>query len=368
MPRLVLTTSLTYQYGPYLFRRGVPIDVDDVSYHQLLAKGVFKDPTHSIDFVRPHRLAHLREGQEVPIIRGEGMGDVLMAVLGIREFVKMYPHLKVTYCMQDRYLPMFRDCTFLHRCISVAKLKGHYPWGIDLRGYTERENREKRDRVRVFAEYLVGPRVKIDYDFPLYPTREEIERGHMWTEKISHGKPVMVQTYRASLGNRSWPMEYIEHLAEIAWDNGWRTALIHGKKVPLSSRMVGVEMVNLTGQLGMQGLIEVCASADMVVGPDTGPIHLAEACKTKCVAYFTTVPPAARLNGYRYTRAIVADELPCHPCYHRPTCGKPDPKPCARAVTPIQIWEEVQKVLVKNPPVGYLADRQAMIGQEAEVA
>ena len=110
-------------------------------------------------------------------------------------------------------------------------------------------------------------------------------------------------------------------------------------------------VVDLRGLINVEELSWVISALDVVVSPDTGTTHLAEALKTKCVTYFTTVPPALRVGHYRWTRVLYPEgKLPCLGCIHSPRCRKPDPKPCAELSTPEMVWEQVEFVRANQPP------------------
>jgi ADP-heptose:LPS heptosyltransferase len=356
MPRVVLTRALTYRHEGVSFRRGLPQTVDEGTYNFLLRQGHFRDPDQDIDFITPVRLRGVAGQTEIPIIRDVGMGDVLMVAIPLRELAKRYPSLKLVYAVSAPYVPMFRDCSFLSRVMAISEMHGQWPYGIDLRGYGERAPGAGRDnRIELYMRYLLGHTQIADIDFPLYPRPEEAARGRLLAR--AGDKPILLHAVQASVGNRSWPWEHVETLAEIARDAGWQTVLVHSGPVATTARLSATGATNLCGQTPVPDLMCLVAAADVVVAPDTGVTHLAEAMKTKCVTYFTTVPPIQRLKHYRYTRALWARELDCLGCIHTPTCGMPDPKPCARALTPEDVWAEVMYVHRNSPPWPLEADR-----------
>lgn len=332
-----------------LFRRGLPVTVDEGTYHVLMRQGSFRDPDQDIDFTLPVKLRGLPPSTEVPVIRDVGMGDVLIVSIPLRELATQRPELKLTYAVAAPYVPLFRDCSFLNRVVSIAELHGRWPYGVDLRGYAERaRGATSENRTEIYMRYLCGHAEVANPEYPLYPRPAEVERGRMLAR--AGERPFIVHAVQASVGNRSWPVFHVEQLAEIARDHGWHTVLVDPRPWPTTPRLAAAGVTNLCGATRVEDLMCLVAAADVVVSPDTGVAHLGEAMKTKTVAYFTTVPPVQRLKHYRWTRALWPRELDCVGCIHTPTCGQPDPKPCARAITAADVWDEVMFVHRHTPP------------------
>ena len=95
----------------------------------------------------------------------------------------------------------------------------------------------------------------------------------------------------------------------------------------------------------------------LVVGVDSGTMHLAVARSRPSVAIFGPVDP--RLfgpwgdpEGASDRHAVVAAALPCQPCGRLDYCrlrpaGGPPPMPCLRAVTPGDVLEAAGRVMMK---------------------
>jgi len=85
---------------------------------------------------------------------------------------------------------------------------------------------------------------------------------------------------------------------------------------PLVARLLRAappETLDLCGRLDTAELLALLAQADLLVANDTGPVHLADALGTRCVALYGPNTPhryGPRLPG---SRALFAD-LPCSPC------------------------------------------------------
>jgi len=363
VPQVVLARSLTYAHNGRAFRRGEPQDVPEGDYLFLLSQG-FIDPNHELQVVHPSRLTRAPADSEIPIVRTGGLGDVLMVLPALRELAHRFPRLRFTYATAHEFVPLLRNCLlgqpggFLHRVCALADLHGRLPWVIDLRGYSERDGRERYDRIGVFARYLLNGGEPLDWSYPLHATDLERLQGKSTTGALDHGRPVVgiVVGSHSQSGMRNWPTTYVEDFAERAFDHGYRAVLIDDRVHQLTPRLAAAGVRSLAGHLTIPTLLSVVASLDYLVTPDTGVLHLAEALGVKTVAYFTSVPPEARAVHYRHVRSLYA-AVHCAPCYHAPTCGAPPGQTlCALEVKPARVWQEIEWMASNAPPYAFRAE------------
>jgi ADP-heptose:LPS heptosyltransferase len=354
--RLVLARALSYVHRSVAdpskvihFRRGIAVgNLSPQDYEFLSTKGGFVDPDREIDWTTPRALRAAPPGTVVPIVRTMGLGDVLMLTIALRELAQVYPRLRFIYATGQPYLAALRDLDFLDAVVPVESLLGHYPYGIEMRGFSERNGNERKFRIDCYAEHLLG-RKPLDYSYPLKRRDEERARGRALAEEPEvGGRPVLGIVARASQGNRSWPFRSQGELALKASREGWKPVLIDVARLEPDGNFLASGGVNLTGKLDMHALMALVQGCDVVVSPDTGVLHLAEALSTRTVAIMSTVDPDARLRHYRWTRSLWAS-LPCSPCYHS-ACNLPDPKPCTRAISVEAVWREVLFMAERNPP------------------
>jgi ADP-heptose:LPS heptosyltransferase len=73
------------------------------------------------------------------------------------------------------------------------------------------------------------------------------------------------------------------------------------------------DTLDLCGRLDSAGLLALLAQADLLVANDTGPVHLADALGTRCVALYGPNTPHRYGPRRPGSRALFAD-LPCSPC------------------------------------------------------
>lgn len=99
--------------------------------------------------------------------------------------------------------------------------------------------------------------------------------------------------------------------AEIA-ERAWRDA---GTDRPA--------IVDLAGRIGLRQLVTVLRRAALFVGIDSGVMHLASAVDIPVVALFGPTDPFY-VGPQNRRSAVVRVDMPCVPCYIKPTCAQYD--------------------------------------------
>lgn len=119
---------------------------------------------------------------------------------------------------------------------------------------------------------------------------------------------------------RQWPVEYFRELAKLllAAGNNFEIALIGSPAERglaeafldgFSDQELG-RINDYVGKCSLTGLVECIAGFDVLVTPDTGPLHLAVALKVKTVSLFVTANPAHTGPLQDPERHIVIKESP----------------------------------------------------------
>jgi heptosyltransferase-1 len=94
-------------------------------------------------------------------------------------------------------------------------------------------------------------------------------------------------------------------------------------------------VVSLVGKLSLRELKELIAKANLYVGPDSGPMHIAASTSTPIVALFG--PNLSAYNAPWQAEAVIIEkELDCRPCDQR-NCIWSDFR-CMRTITPEEVY------------------------------
>lgn len=101
------------------------------------------------------------------------------------------------------------------------------------------------------------------------------------------------------------------------------------------------DVVNLVGRTSLREVLAILERAVVVVGPDTGPMHIAAAVGTPVVALFGATSPN-RSGPWGWHHLVVRDDVPCMPCY---LLRCPIGRLCMERITPAMVLQRVDEVL-----------------------
>jgi 3-deoxy-D-manno-octulosonic-acid transferase/heptosyltransferase-1 len=101
-----------------------------------------------------------------------------------------------------------------------------------------------------------------------------------------------------------------------------------------------VKIINLTGKTNLMELAGVFSLSDLVLSPDTGPMHLAAAVKAPLIALFGPTAPW-RTGPYGNDPKIIRKGLPCSPCFKK----KCQTMECMNSISVEEVLDAVEKKL-----------------------
>lgn len=160
-------------------------------------------------------------------------------------------------------------------------------------------------------------------------------------------------------GLKAWPLE---RFASVGWALAERLCAIVVVTGSLAEEAMVRDLcallppgsLNVAGRLDWGELEALLARATLVIGVDSGPLHLATAAGTPSVALFGPADPAQFAPwGPPARHRIVHADLPCRPCRRLDICRiEPDavgPPPCMRALDVRQVLEVAERTLRPTP-------------------
>ena len=103
------------------------------------------------------------------------------------------------------------------------------------------------------------------------------------------------------------------------------------------------QVINLAGSTNLQELVAVIKRCQVFVTNDSGPMHVAAACKTSLVAIFGSTSDIVT-PPFEHGR-IIHKHVPCSPCYKR-VC--PIDFPCMKEITVDEVFQITKEELNKK--------------------
>jgi lipopolysaccharide heptosyltransferase I len=162
--------------------------------------------------------------------------------------------------------------------------------------------------------------------------------------------PYVALVLGSSWDSKDWPEEgYRELIARLLEQyRGAEAVVLLGdkSKFEMGERLVAATsgsagVVNLAGRTTLRELVGVISGAKAVVGPDSGPAHIAAAVGTPHVTLFGPTP-AVRNSPRGSEHLSITSAVGCSPCKRRvcPGLGKV----CMRLISPQMVLEKLEVV------------------------
>ena len=144
-------------------------------------------------------------------------------------------------------------------------------------------------------------------------------------EGVQEGRPFVAFAVGANWPNKRWPVEHFAALADRLYHAHYVPVLVGGGRLDETLaedilRASEIPPVNLVGRTNLKQLAHVFTRAALVLGSDTGPVHLAAGLHVPTVMLMG--PTDANRNGpYGQLQNAIEVDRPCRGCWKR-ACPK----------------------------------------------
>ena len=144
-------------------------------------------------------------------------------------------------------------------------------------------------------------------------------------EGVQEGRPFVAFAVGANWPNKRWPVEHFAALADRLYHAQYVPVLVGGGRLDATLaedilRASEIPPVNLVGRTNLKQLAHVFTRAALVLGGDTGPVHLAAGLRVPTVMLMG--PTDANRNGpYGQLQNAIEVDRPCRGCWKR-ACPK----------------------------------------------
>ncbi len=183
------------------------------------------------------------------------------------------------------------------------------------------------------------------------PTQAAAERAQSaWNELgTADGRARIALHVGAGTPAKRWPAEHWRALVNhLAHDSRAAVVLLgtagdRSTAEAILGSSPQAQAADWTGRFSVDELAAVLQLADLVVGADSGPAHLAAAVGTPVVALFSGTNSAQQWQPRGEKVVALQSEVSCRPC-HRKTCPIPQ-HPCMRGIRPGAVIAALERLL-----------------------
>lgn len=151
----------------------------------------------------------------------------------------------------------------------------------------------------VIQKLGIDPSIRPKWNIPI--TFED----RNWASSIIKNKPTVIISPAASKTIRNWTIDGYKNIAEYATKNGFQVILCGGKSEAEQSLgheiedISSVPIINMIGKTNLKQLFALMEQAKLVISPDSGPAHMANAAQTKVLGLYADQSPF-RTGPYNY--------------------------------------------------------------------
>ena len=157
----------------------------------------------------------------------------------------------------------------------------------------------------------------------------------------------------ASKSDKTWPVASFAALADMVAREFHAKILLFGSPAEAElGRQFAMTAenrpVNFIGRTGLGELAALLKRTEMLIGNDTGPLHLATAVGTKVIDIFTANVHFLETSPYGEGHYVIQADLPCAPCGFDVRCNN---MICKDVITPELLFRLIKRVREGNTEV-----------------
>lgn len=342
--------------------------------------------------------------RDVLIVRTSALGDIVHGMPVAAALKARYPACRLTWLVEERYRGLIEGLACVDRCVSVRFQSGYPAGSAAERAKRHvalvRWLRRARFDASIDVQGLVRSgvlgllsRATIRIGFPREHLREPVSalfsnvrpsdvpaRAHVIDRNLALLRPLGIRSRcrdvplaasrrakerlaryfcdvegedrlprvalqpAAGWSSKQWaPQGYARIGDRLVEEAGARVFVLWGPGERSIAEAVKGRMrrpARLVPDMGVESLMAFVGACDLLVGGDSGPLHLACALGVPVVGLYGPSDPV-RNGPFRGVYRVVAARVGCGPCYRR-SCSEPV---CMASIDPDAVWDAVRGVL-----------------------
>ena len=324
-----------------------------------------------INFRKKNRLAFFKR---ILIIRIDEIGDMVVSLPAIDLVIENFPNAEITVWCKSLPGQLLREKPGISKVVdSQSKLEGKYDLIIELRGNWETlkfalNNRPilrlDRGTIRfknkfankgihphevITALQVVEPVVKAVPGNPKLtihlPTRNQ-QTAAIFLQRNVINRFAIVHI-GAGKKLRRWSLSKFTALAKHLKEAYFLEIIFAGSNQDLNhiekiQKDLGFQSFTFIGDYSLLDYAALSAKADIMIGNESGPMHISAASGTKVIALFGPGEPAI-FKPWSDKAITIHHKLDCNPC-NQIDCVIPN-NPCINHITVDEVIDAVRKLL-----------------------
>ena len=155
--------------------------------------------------------------------------------------------------------------------------------------------------------------------------------------------PLLAVHLGAGTAAKRWPVRHWRALLTKFLGDGWRVVVIGGPDdVNSSADLLGhPDLRDWTGRLAISETAALLERADLFLGSDSGPAHLAACAGVPSVVLFSGTNRKGQWRPWSRRSLVVRGRVRCRPCHHK-ACPIAD-HPCLAGLSPERVYAAARR-------------------------
>ncbi len=176
---------------------------------------------------------------------------------------------------------------------------------------------------------------------PAGPTPDEPDWLH--ADRFAPLPPLLAVHLGAGNAAKRWPTRSWKLLVQRFLDDGWRIVVVGGvDDLALSTGLPEHDRIrDWAGTLTVAQTTALLERADLFIGADSGPAHLAASAGTLSVILFSGTNQLRQWRPWSRHSLTLRRRVPCHPC-HQKVCPLAD-HPCMSGLEPERVYRAAMR-------------------------
>ncbi len=324
----------------------------------LYALNEYKKTTHSkMDLLCSHRVyavykqSGIFENIYTLPVRGENIAKEVLSLAFVKSCFQLFLGLRKTAFQELIDLELYRTSPLILKpLLNIPQSRGfHVPDGpLKEYDFSTTRGKETPEWLCFFQLLELPERPENQLLCPLALNSAQQTRE---SNEVTHSSiPLKIGLVMGSSPNwpqKKWPLHYFIQLAHALQNSGYQLILfgtaIEKEESDIFSRSMKQPVENTTGLLTYSDLIKKVSQCHLVVGNDTGTLHLAAACGVKTLTLFGPTNPKKwkPVHG----EVVLLEKLKCRPCYYLSSMPDCDHFSCLYKLSPQIVLSRVLEVV-----------------------
>jgi heptosyltransferase-2 len=155
--------------------------------------------------------------------------------------------------------------------------------------------------------------------------------------------PLLAVHIGAGTRAKRWPRRHWGHLIAKFLEDGWRVIVVGGPEDPPATELLSPHdrFRDWTGRMTVTQTTALLERADLFIGADSGPAHLAASAGTLSVILFSGTNRPRQWRPWSRHSLILRHRVPCQPC-HQKACPLAD-HPCMSGLAPDRVYRAARR-------------------------